>query len=87
MDDMKLKLSEAVAARLSAAPASKEKDELIEAMSANLYRRFAVAMQGTDHNEYGDFWYPSVEAGAQGIKWIEKCVESAENGSSWVNYN
>ncbi len=54
---------------------------------ANLYRRFAVAMQGTDHNEYGDFWYPSVEAGAQGIKWIEKCVESAENGSSWVNYN
>ena len=54
---------------------------------ATLYRRFAVAMQGTDHNEYGDFWYPSVEAGAQGIKWIEKCVESAENGSSWVNYN
>ena len=54
---------------------------------ANLYRRFAVAMQGTDHNEYGDFWYPSVEAGAQGIKWIEKCVESAENGCSWVNYN
>ncbi|MCI8856846.1 MAG: Gfo/Idh/MocA family oxidoreductase [Clostridiaceae bacterium] len=54
---------------------------------ANLYRRFAVAMQGTDHNEYGDFWYPSVEAGAQGIKWIEKCVESAENGSSWVKYN
>ena len=40
MDDMKLKLSEAVAARLSAAPASKEKDELIEELSDNLYRRF-----------------------------------------------
>ena len=40
MDDMKLKLSEAVAARLSAAPASEEKDELIEELSDNLYRRF-----------------------------------------------
>ncbi len=54
---------------------------------ANLYRRFAVAMQGTDPSEYGDFWYPSVEAGAQGVKWIEKCVESAENGACWVKYN
>lgn len=40
MDDMKLKLNAAVAARLSAAPASKEKDELIEELSDNLYRRF-----------------------------------------------
>lgn len=40
MDDMKLKLSESVATRLSAAPASKEKDELIEELSDNLYRRF-----------------------------------------------
>jgi len=54
---------------------------------ANLYRRFAVAMQDADNGEYGDFWYPSVEAGAQGIKWIEKCVESAVKGSSWVKYD
>lgn len=40
MDDMKLKLSAAVAARLDAAPASKEKDELVEELSDNLYRRF-----------------------------------------------
>ena len=53
---------------------------------ANLYRRFAVAMQGADNGEYGDFWYPSAEAGAQGVKWIEKCVESADNGSCWVKY-
>ena len=57
---------------------------------ANLYRRFAVAMDavnnGSRNDEYGDFWYPSVESGAQGVKWIEKCVESADNGSSWVKY-
>ena len=62
---------------------------LLEAW-ANLYRRFAVAMDainnGSANDEYGDFWYPNVEAGAQGVKWIEKCVESANNGFSWVKY-
>lgn len=58
---------------------------LFEAWS-NLYARFAVAMADADKGAYGDFWYPDVKAGAQGIKWIEKCVESANNGSSWVDY-
>ena len=40
MDDYKMRLNASVAARLSAAPASKEKDELIEELSDNLYRRF-----------------------------------------------
>lgn len=40
MDEMKVKLTDAVAARLTAAPASEEKDELIEELSDNLYRRF-----------------------------------------------
>lgn len=55
---------------------------------ANLYRRFAIAMdeKSSGKQEYGDFWYPDVEAGAQGVKWIEKCVESAEHGSSWVAF-
>lgn len=59
---------------------------LFEAWS-NLYRRFAIAMLGGDKSEYGDFWYPDVEAGANGIKWIEKCVESADNGSIWVDFD
>lgn len=58
---------------------------LFEAWS-NLYARFAVAMAEADKGAYGDFWYPDVKAGAQGIKWIEKCVESANNGSAWVDY-
>lgn len=53
---------------------------------ANLYRRFAIAMSNSDVGEYGDFWYPDVKAGAQGVKWIEKCVESADNGAVWVTY-
>lgn len=43
-------------------------------------------MAEADKGAYGDFWYPDVKAGAQGIKWIEKCVESANNGSAWVDY-
>ena len=60
---------------------------LFEAWS-NLYRRFAVAMAAAAdaEAEYGDFWYPDVNAGAQGMKWLEKCVESADNGSIWVDY-
>lgn len=60
---------------------------LFEAWS-NLYRRFAVAMVAADsaEAEYGDFWYPDVHAGAQGMKWLEKCVESADKGSVWVDY-
>lgn len=52
---------------------------------ANLYRRFAAAMRGVEDIS-GDFWYPSVVSGLQGVKWIEKCVESADKGSAWVDY-
>lgn len=40
MDDVKLKLAGTVAGKLSAAPASAAKDELVEELSDNLYRRF-----------------------------------------------
>lgn len=55
---------------------------------ANLYRRFALAIEGMSKGEaeYGDFWYPNAEAGLAGVKWIEKCVESANNGEVWVKY-
>lgn len=59
---------------------------LFEAWS-NLYARFAVAMAGIGSEIYGDFWYPDIRAGAQGVKWIEKCVQSAEHGGTWVAYD
>lgn len=58
---------------------------LFEAWS-NLYGRFARAMEAASKNQSIDFWYPGAEAGLEGVKWVEKCVESADNGNIWVNY-
>lgn len=56
---------------------------------ANLYRRFALAMDACNRGDQEflkDFWYPSVHDGAQGVKFVNKCVESANEGSVWVEY-
>lgn len=56
---------------------------------SNLYRRFAIAMDAANRGDeefLKDFWYPNVHDGANGVKFIEKCVESAEEGSVWVDY-
>ena len=54
MDDIKLRLTQAVAGRLSAAPRSQTKDELIEELSDNLYRRF-LEMTGAGVDEEAAF--------------------------------
>ena len=58
---------------------------LFEAWS-NLYSRFAQAMNAADHGKTVDFWYPDVHAGAEGVRWVENCVRSADNGACWVDY-
>ena len=58
---------------------------LFEAWS-NLYSRFAVAIEKTAKGEAIDFWYPGVHAGVLGVKWVDKCVESADKGAVWVDY-
>lgn len=58
---------------------------LFEAWS-NLYTRFAMAIDKADKGEKIDFWYPDIHAGVLGVKWVEKCVESAEHDSAWVKY-
>jgi predicted dehydrogenase len=61
---------------------------LFEAWS-NLYWRFAVAMDAANRNDsefLKDFWYPDINAGFEGVRWIENCVRSADNGSVWVDY-
>lgn len=61
---------------------------LFEAWS-NLYRRFAVAMDATDRGDeqlLKDHWYPDVHAGLMGVRWVENCVRSADNGASWVEF-
>ncbi|SDH63546.1 Gfo/Idh/MocA family protein [Alteribacillus bidgolensis] len=59
---------------------------LFEAWS-NLYTRFAIAMDAADHGgESNHFWYPGIEAGVKGVRWVENCVRSADNGAVWVDY-
>lgn len=58
---------------------------LFEAWS-NLYLRFALAMSAADHGKKVDFWYPDIHAGVEGVRWVENCVKSADNGAIWVDY-
>ena len=58
---------------------------LFEAWS-NLYGRFARAMDAADKGEEAEFWYPDIHAGVQGVRWVENCVRSADNGAVWVDY-
>jgi predicted dehydrogenase len=56
---------------------------------ANLYRRFAIAMDLSECGDYENlknYWYPNVHDGAEGVKFVNKCIESANNGSAWVMY-
>ncbi|MGN1014848.1 MAG: Gfo/Idh/MocA family protein [Butyricicoccus sp.] len=53
---------------------------------SNLYTKFAIAIDKCEKGEEIDFWYPDVHAGVLGVKWVEKCVESAEKDSVWVEY-
>ena len=55
---------------------------------ANLYRRFAVAMapsiDGTPARDVPH--YPDIDAGVEGVRWVENCVRSADAGGAWVDY-
>ncbi len=53
---------------------------------SNLYTRFARAIDKYNKGEEIDFWYPDIHAGVLGVRWVEKCVESADQDSAWVEY-
>lgn len=59
---------------------------LFEAWS-NLYARFAEAIVAKEQGKTYDFWYPDIHAGVEGVRWVEKCVQSADLGGVWVDYN
>jgi predicted dehydrogenase len=61
---------------------------LFEAWS-NLYRRFALAMDAAnrgDSETLAALRYPDIDAGVEGVRWVERCVESADNDAAWVAY-
>jgi predicted dehydrogenase len=56
---------------------------------ANLYDRFAEAMEATDrgdHDRLSRLRYPGIDAGVEGVRWVETCVRSADQGGVWIDY-
>lgn len=56
---------------------------------ANLYHRFGLAMHAKivgDDSLAENLWYPGIDDGINGVRFLEKCVESADSGSIWVDY-
>jgi predicted dehydrogenase len=56
---------------------------------ANLYDRFAIAMEATDRGDaarLAALRYPDIAAGVEGVRWVEACVRSADAGGVWVDY-
>lgn len=54
---------------------------------SNLYARFALAMDAADRGgTLENMWYPDIKAGVEGVRWVENCVRSADNGAVWVEY-
>lgn len=61
---------------------------LFEAWS-NIYMRFAIAMEAMDkgNKEIAEnMWFPGIDAGIEGVRFVENCVRSANSGSVWVDY-
>ncbi len=57
---------------------------------ANIYLRFARAIDlknKGDEKGLKELVFPDIDAGIDGVKWIEHCVKSADAGSIWVNYS
>jgi predicted dehydrogenase len=56
---------------------------------ANLYDRFAIAMEATDRGDaarLAALRYPDIAAGVEGVRWVAACVRSADAGGVWVDY-
>ncbi len=61
---------------------------LFEAWS-NLYYRFALAMEAMERGDAATvaaLGIPGIDAGVEGVRWVENCVRSADAGAVWVDY-
>jgi predicted dehydrogenase len=56
---------------------------------ANIYLKFAIAIDAKNRGDeaaLASLVYPGIDAGLEGVRWLENCVRSADNGSSWVPF-
>jgi predicted dehydrogenase len=56
---------------------------------SNIYLRIAQAIDAKrrgDQATLDSLIYPGIKAGADGVRWLENCVRSADAGSVWVDF-
>lgn len=56
---------------------------------SNIYLWIAQAIDARNRGDEAflkDHHYPGIEAGTEGVRWLENCVRSAEGGSVWVDF-
>ncbi|WP_299495561.1 Gfo/Idh/MocA family oxidoreductase [uncultured Shewanella sp.] len=56
---------------------------------ANIYHRFALAFDAANRNNQAalsSLIFPGIDAGIDGVRLCEKCVESADKNAAWVDY-
>lgn len=56
---------------------------------ANLYTRFAIAMEAHDERDprrRAGNWYPDVAAEVEAVRWVAACVQSPDRGGAWIDY-
>ena len=56
---------------------------------SNLYKNFGFAMDATDRGDRAALEaleFPGIDSGIDGVRFLENCVKSADNGSAWVDF-
>jgi predicted dehydrogenase len=56
---------------------------------ANIYLKFAIAMDAKNRGDEAtlkNLVYPDINAGVEGVRWVTRCVESADKGGVWVDF-
>jgi hypothetical protein len=56
---------------------------------ANIYLKFDLALDAKNRGDdklLSTLVYPDIEAGINGIRWVEACVRSADSDGMWVPF-
>ncbi|SDI38309.1 Gfo/Idh/MocA family protein [Alteribacillus bidgolensis] len=56
---------------------------------ANIYLKFAMAIDAKDRGDketLKNLVYPDIDTGLEGVRWVENCVRSADQGAVWVDF-
>ncbi|WP_321822582.1 MULTISPECIES: Gfo/Idh/MocA family oxidoreductase [unclassified Burkholderia] len=57
---------------------------------ANIYLKFAIAIDAKrrgDAQTLAKLVYPNIDAGLEGVRWLENCVRSANANGAWVDFD